>query len=89
MALTHLGQYGQSQLPEDVQLALGQYKAEKGIDTYHVTIPKRQQRGHPDHSKYIKERAHAIEAEMSEGEEEKGTKRPRQSPGDNMEETQG
>ena len=33
MALAHLGQFGQSQLPPDVQLALGVYKADKKIDT--------------------------------------------------------
>ena len=89
MALAHLGQFGHSQLPDEVQLALGVYKAEYEIDTFHVTIPKRQQRGHWEHSHYIKERAHTIVVEMSEDEEEeKGTKRPRQSSSDQMEESQ-
>ena len=89
MALAHLGQFGRSQLPGDVQLALGVCKAEYEIDTFHVTIPKRQQRGHLEHSHYIKERAHTIEVEMSEDEEEeKGATRPRQSTSDQMEESQ-
>ena len=93
MALAHLKQFGQSQLLPDVQLALGVYKADKKIDTYHVTIPKRHQRGHPDHSSYIKERDRTIELEKSEDEEEeKGTKRPRQSseaPEDQMADMEG
>eukprot|EP00439_Symbiodinium_sp_Y106_P086734 s314_g35.t2 len=60
MALAHLGQFGQSQLPPDVQLALGVYEADKKIDTYHVTIPKRHQRGHPE------ERDRTIVQEKSE-----------------------
>ena len=80
MALTHPGQFGQSQLPPDVQLAVGVYKADKKIDTFHVTIPKRHQRGHPEHSAYILERDRTIDLELSETEEDaKGTKRPRQS----------
>ena len=80
MALAHLGQFGQSQLQPEVQLALGGYKAERKIDAYHVTIPKRHQRGHPEHSSYIKERDRTIDLEQSEDEEDgKGTKRPRQS----------
>ena len=80
MALAHHGQFGQSQLPSDVQLAVGVYKADKKIDTFHVTIPKRHQRGHPEHKAYILERDRTIDLELSETEEEtKGTKRPRQS----------
>ena len=93
MALAHLGQFGQSQLPPDVQLALGVYKADKKIDPYHVTIPKRHQRGHPEHSSYIKERDRTIDLEKSEDEEEeKGTKRPRQSseaPDNQMDDVEG
>ena len=67
-------------LPPDVQLAVGVYKADKKIDTFHVTIPKRHQRGHPEHSAYILERDRTIDLELSETEEDgKGTKRPRQS----------
>ena len=63
-----------------IELALGVYKADKKIDTYHVTIPKRHQRGHPEHSSYIKERDRTIVQEKSEDEEEETwTKRPRQS----------
>ena len=70
----------QSLLLPEVQLALGVYKAERKIDAYHVTIPKRRQRGHPEHSSYIKERDRTIDLEQSEDEEDgKGTKRPRQS----------
>ena len=84
MALAHLGQFGQSQLLPEVQVALGVYKAERKIDTYHVTIPKRHQRGHPEHSSYIKERDRTIDLEQSEGEEDgKGTKRPRTETLDN------
>eukprot|EP00435_Cladocopium_sp_Y103_P011245 s69_g2.t3 len=40
MALDHLGQYGQAQLPESAQLKLQQYKAANQIDTFFVSIPK-------------------------------------------------
>ena len=53
MGLEHLGQFGQTQLPESVQLELSKYKTNCKLDTYHVGIPRRQQRGHIDHFQYI------------------------------------
>ena len=53
MGLEHLGQFGQTQLPESVQLELSKYKTNCKLDTYHVGIPQCQQKGHIDHFQYI------------------------------------
>jgi hypothetical protein len=86
MALDHLGQYGQSCLPQAVQLSLQNYKATNGIDTFHVTIPRRQQKGHEDHAQYVKEKTMMIEKERSDEETVvQETKRPRTTADENME----
>ena len=76
MALDHLGQYGQAQLPESVQLKLQQYKAANQIDTFFVSIPCRQQKGHEDHYNYIQKKTMDLNKEMTEAATQ-GTKRLR------------
>ena len=83
MALDHLGQYGQAQLPESVHLKLQQYKAANQMDTFYVPISCRQQKGHEDHCSYIQEKTMDLNKEMSNAAIQ-GTKRLRT---EDMEET--
>jgi hypothetical protein len=82
MGLAHLGQYGQSKLPNEVQLMLGEYEATHKIDTYSIRIPPKRHKGHGDHKQWILNNAAKLQQEMQQDEDEQMAEQMASMPSD-------